>query len=275
MSKDASDPLDDYYKVISNKNAWKIINYIGENGSVRATKAIKDLNISAGLFYDTLKRFDNIILKQEDGTYTLNERGRIIYELIKQDEARLRGAYGIATIRFMYKLKPLFPLELFRLLDRVSYYYKILIAVVIILSFSLVSGITNVRAVLIYGWPTPYASFSEMITWYIINVLILFLIIFPIIKLFNRRASVLNSFTTMPIALWPQTVYMLMVWIIRITQGYYPRFSYLAGAGLSVLTIFALSTYLYSVGKVNIEYSIIISLLLFIMSLLMILVIFI
>jgi hypothetical protein len=275
MSADANEPLDDYYKVISNKNAWKIINYIGENGSVRATKAIRDLNISAGLFYDTLKRFDNIIQKQEDGTYTLNERGRIIYELIKQDDARLRGAYSITTIRFIYKLKPLFPLELFRRLDKISYYYKILMSVVIILSFSLISGITNVRAILIYGWPAPYASFSEIVTWYVINVLILFFITFSIIKLFNRKASILNSFTMIPITLWPQAVYMLMVWLIRITQGYYPRFSYLAGAGLSILTVFALSSYLYSIGKVNIEYSIIISLLLFIISLLAILIVFI
>ncbi len=273
--ENTNDPLDDYYKVISNKNAWKIINYIGENGSVRATKAIKDLNISAGLFYDTLRRFDNIILKQEDGTYALNERGRMIYELIKQDDARLRGAYSLATIRLIYKLKPLFPLELFRLLSKTSYHYKALLSVVTILSFSLISGLTNIRAVLIYGWPTSYSSFSEMIVWYIINVLILFSITFPIIKLFNKSASFLDSFTMIPIALWPQAVYMIMMWIIRVTQGYYPRYSYLAGAGLSVLTVFALSTYLYTIGKVNIEYSIIISLLLFIISLIVVLTAFI
>lgn len=274
MNKDANDPLDDYYRIISNKNAWRIVSYIGENGSVRATKAIKDLNISAGLFYDTIKRFDDIILKQEDGTYTLNERGRIIYELIKQDDARIRRAYSIELVKFIYKLKPLFPLGLFRLVDKISYYYKVLISVVVTLSFALISGITNVRAVLIYGWPST-SSFGEIVIWYILNVIILFLITFPIIKLLNRSVSMISFLTTLPIALWPQAVYMLFMWVVYVTQGYYPRFSYLTGAGLSVITVFMISTHIYTIGKINIEYSIIIALMLLIISLLMVLTFFI
>ncbi len=274
MSRGTSDPLDDYYRVISNKNAWRIISYIGENGSVRATKVIKDLNISVGLFYDTIRRFDDIILKQEDGTYTLNERGRIIYELIRQDDARIRRAYSIELVKFIYKLKPLFPLELFKLIDRMPYYYKALISIVIILSFALISGFTNIKAVLIYGWPS-ISSFGETVIWYIINTLILFLITFPITKLLNKSVSVISFLTTLPIVLWPQAVYMLFMWVIHITQGYYPRFSYLTGAGLSVLTVFMISTHLYVIGKINIEYSIIVALLLLIISLLMILAFFI
>ncbi|MEM3832150.1 MAG: hypothetical protein QW128_00930 [Thermoprotei archaeon] len=274
MGKDVSDSLDDYYRVISNKNAWRIISYIGENGSVRATKAIRDLNISAGLFYDTIKRFDDIILKQEDGTYTLSERGRVVYWLIRQDDAQIRRAYNVELIKFIYKLKPLFPLELFRLMDSMPYHYKVLTSVVMILSFALISGFTNIRAVLIYGWPT-ISSFGETVIWYMVNILILFLIMFPITKLLNRNVSAMSFLTTLPLAFWPQVVYMLFMWVIRITQGYYPRFSYLTGAALSIFTVFMISTHLYVIGKVNIEYSMIIALLLLIISLLAILAFFI
>jgi F0F1-type ATP synthase assembly protein I len=73
------------YKILKDDNRQKIIVLINENGSLSYTDLIKKLDtVSTGLLNYHLKILGDLLSKNEEGQYTLSEKGRLASKLLEE-----------------------------------------------------------------------------------------------------------------------------------------------------------------------------------------------
>ncbi len=76
--------LESLHKVLKDEKRRKIIGLLNEQGSLSYTQLMNTLGISTGKLNYHLKILNEFIMKQEDGTYVLTEKGKLAVNLMQQ-----------------------------------------------------------------------------------------------------------------------------------------------------------------------------------------------
>ncbi len=252
--------LERYYRVIANKNMFKILVYLGERKSAKATVIIRDLKFSPGSFYDALRKMEGIVTKNKDGEYILTDDGVVIYNMVLNDRARISVAPRLHRFLVtLLKVKPLFPVGLFRYYSLLPLNFRLTTLVAFILVNAVISGIAGFIPMVLYGWPIlPNFTLSFII--YILNFLMVTFLLGSVTLILGRQERVIDVVSKMPLIMWPQTVYMLVTWYLREVSFVLPRLTYQVGLILALMSTMYMVTVLYSDLEVSIEISMVIAL---------------
>jgi len=154
------DFLAKYYRIASNETSRKIIFLLGEYESFKATELIEKLDISPGTFYDALKRLKGIVEKADDGKYKLTNVGKRMYYMLVEES---KGFHTIPSsmTSFVFSLPYLFPISLFKNIDRQSNLMSLIISLLIIMIGMIGIMMSRLIPIVMIMLP-PYVSISSI-----------------------------------------------------------------------------------------------------------------
>lgn len=153
------------YSILGSVHKRRIITFIGERGKVGFTDLKKELKMSVGNLYYNLDALSPFITKDENRKYMLSEKGLQLYNILQEEEKRIKSILQPKNILYTFfsnKVLPLFvPRGLFLI------FYKDIKANFIFFLLSLLLGIfvmesTRIDMIFLEIKETPI--FSESIT---------------------------------------------------------------------------------------------------------------
>ncbi len=80
------------YSILGNPNKRNIIIFLGERGVATFTEMRKNLRISVGNLYYNLDGLKDFITKDEKRRYMLTERGKKLYQILREEASRIDHA---------------------------------------------------------------------------------------------------------------------------------------------------------------------------------------
>lgn len=91
--------LDYIFQALAHETRRKIISLLGERGGLTFTELMKEVGIEeTGTFGFHIKRLEDLISKDGNGIYRLNELGRLAYEILKYVKKESSEAERVKTI---------------------------------------------------------------------------------------------------------------------------------------------------------------------------------
>lgn len=108
--------LDTIYSILGNPHKRRIILFLGEKGKAGFTELRRELKMSVGNLYYNLDGLSSLIEKDERRKYYLNDLGKRIYKLLKEEEIRIESlTRENHTVKFFlekYFLPILIPIDI-------------------------------------------------------------------------------------------------------------------------------------------------------------------
>ena len=193
-----------YHTLLRDPARRKIIELLGEQEKIGFKELRKILGLGVGTVYYHLDMLSNFLKQDKQRKYSLNDRGRLLYNSLKEGSMPNRLNMGEAFSRRMSRwffLSPVFaktvqPLKLLP------------VSILVLILGAVGSALAYVEPLLFFYSPLTSFQFETLALLYIFNWISLFLFSEVIIYLFYRRVGgELQFFTCLGIASFPMALF--------------------------------------------------------------------
>ncbi len=213
--------LSKYYTLLRDPTRRKIIEILGAQEKIGFKELRETLGLGVGTVYYHLDMLSNFLAQDKKRKYRLNERGRVLYRILKDGSVPASLEIGEA---FSHRLgKWLFLSPLFA---KTAKPLRVLpVSIAILLAGALGSAYVKLDPALFFYFPYSTYSFTSTVALYILNWIGLFLFTEIFTHLIYQRAgNNLQLFTCLGLATLPMAAFPYIYLFISKADSQYVLF---------------------------------------------------